>query len=74
MDEYLKTQLRLMIIGTILWLLMLCITYSEYQYYLLGHLSCWEACIFPDILVGVTLFVFWVVWIKEYKKYKTKIR
>lgn len=74
MNKYLKGQLRLTIYSTILWIVMLCITYSEYQYYLSGHLSCWEACIFPDIVGGVTLFVFWVVWIKEYKKYKTKIR
>lgn len=73
MNEYLKSQLRLTISVTILWIVMLCMTYYEYQYELLGHLSCWEACIFPDIVVGSISFVFWVVWVKEYKKYKTKI-
>lgn len=72
MNRYLKTQLRLTISGTILWIVMLCITYSEYQYHLLGHLSCWEACIFPDILVGALMIVFWSIWVIEYKKYKRK--
>lgn len=72
MDKYLKGQLRLTIYATILWIVMLCMTYHEYQYQFCGHLSCWEACVFPDIVVGTTVFAFWVVWIKEYKEYKNK--
>ena len=72
MNKYLKGQLRLTIYATILWIVMLCMTYYEYQYQLYGHLSCWEACIFPDIVVGATVFAFWVVWIKEYKEYKNE--
>lgn len=75
MNKYLKRQLRLIVFGTMIWFGSLCLLLDEYQYYIEGRVSCFEAAMIPVVMSGVVLVVFWIVWIKEYKKYnKTKIR
>jgi hypothetical protein len=63
MNEYLKTQLRLMIIGTVIWIAAFCIALSEYPYYISGRMI-------PVIICGGMWVVFWVQWTKDYKKQK----
>lgn len=70
MNEYLKTQLRLMIIATVIWIAAFCIAFSEYPYYISGRMSCFWAAMIPVIICGVVLVVFWVLWTKDYKKQK----
>lgn len=74
MDEYLKTQLRLIVFGTMIWFGSLYLLLDEYQYYIEGRLSCFEPAMIPVVMSGVVLIVLWGFWIKEYKKYNTEIR
>ncbi len=70
MNEYLKTQLMLTIIGTVLWIVAFCIALSEYPYYISGRINCFWAAMIPVVIGGVLLVVFWVQWTKDYKKQK----
>lgn len=70
MNENLKTELRLMIIGSVIWIVAVCIAFSEYPYYISGRINCFRAAIIPVIICGVVLVVFWAQWAKDYKKQK----
>lgn len=70
MNDFLKSQLRLTIIATVIWVVALCIALSEYPYHIAGRMSCFEAAIIPVIIAGVVLAVFWAQWAKDYKEQK----
>lgn len=70
MNEHLKDELRLMIIGTALWIAAFCIAFSEYTYYISGRMSCFRAVVIPVVICGVSLVLLWVQWAKDYKKQK----
>lgn len=70
MNENLKAELRLMIIGTVLWIAAFCIAFSEYPYYISGRMSFFRAAMIPVVVCGVALAVLWVQWVKDYKKQK----
>lgn len=70
MNKYLKRQLRLIVFGTMLWFVSLCLLLDEYTYHIAGRISCFEAAIIPVIIAGVVLAVLWAQWAKDYKKQK----
>lgn len=72
MNKYLKEQLYTAITATVLWIIALCATIHEYQYYISGRMSCFKACI-PPIIIGACLIIyFWWTWVIDYKKYKNE--
>lgn len=70
MNDYLKTQLNILIIGTVIWIATLCLALSEYPYYISGRMNCFIAAMIPTIIAGIGWVVLWVLWVRDYKEQK----
>ena len=70
MSKFLKEQLLISILITIGWIVMLVMTYNISQ---LQHFNCWQACIFPDVIIFLVCVWSWWDWSKHYKKHKNVI-
>ena len=69
MNKYLRGQFAIVLYTNMLYVIVMLLTYWASTF---DVINCWEGLIPANIIMLCLTVWFWVMWIKEYKKYKNK--